>query len=1525
MAGTNFDFGIPYVKPIEGETSSFDEALDFTGLDEQSFDSSLGTDLFLNSSATAGYDLQTALSLDDTMAGTSAWNAHDLDAFTAPGQGQLFGSYQPSYNNLKRSLQLDTQDFPQAKRMESTTTPAAFSPFPTTTSVTGSNSWTVSSQPTPPSMFEMVGLTDEAADLCSMWFTRYAKLPSDLDIESLSNLTGESSEAIRQWFGQMLKQGLAGHDSAYKSQTSLTNPSHRQNLQVQPHQQSFTTEGSTGAQSVLALPECPQERKSTQSAASSPLRGGKKGCSPTNDPELLRRDETKVYQCTRKCGKKYGRKCDWKRNEEESYPSKYWICSLCTDEGVQKVRPCFRRYHFSQHFQNLHSGHDVADYEEKSTVFSDTTFPRKCGFCPHRFVTRQDRIDHIADHFRLDGKCMLDWVDDDEDNNGSDDADDDDRPDSDDFQGPGSWNDHTGGSWGPPGAGPSGGSGFGGGQFDLGNFSQFQVPGYKPSGSRSACNNQELPCDEVGGIEHHDSTYDAQFIADKLSAANGLDRGSPSGLSFASSLDRRSPLSNDEFGDLPLQTGGQSQTIESTGGNGKTVAGNAVSGALDIMIDGILPLPPVPLIPDGPACPPPLPPTSPAPTTATTTATAKRSVLSYSHQFNNPRPCDEGNAKGKCPVAGCGRMFRDLKTHLLTHENERPEKCPITTCEYNMKGFARKYDKNRHTLTHYRSILVCGFCPDTSVEKSFNRVDVFKRHLTSTHGVEQTLLGGNTKKRRLEQSKNRLDSPSGVCSQCLVRFDTAQDLYEHLDGCLLQAIMPGLMTDGLQTRDGSSETQCSLQVVRSRDAVSRFLIAASNTVTDMHKGDNGASSISKLTTSRDDSAPVKGWREIGGLIDEHSSKSQSFLSVKLLGTGGFSTVDEVVHQTTNLRISRKTLKNRNPSALAELKKEVGVLQKLRHPHVIRFLGAYSKDDKVSIMLSPVAETTLSAWLRKCLDDRPTDLEATILKMYGCLSSSVRYLHEQRPIVKHMDIKPQNILVKIGTDGQPHVILSDFGVSSDEQMSDNARLKPLTRQYCAPEVPVGISREQAADIWSLGCVFLEMAMAAFSQFNSHWLKFREEFCGFEGKYYWQNVSSLQTWLSRFVNSATRDSETTMLSTVKDMLSEDPSQRPDAAKLTLIFTPASCCLSWANENVSFPGPLEELNTVGTLVQEDGADCLAQLQVCCNKEHEKDHDPFARARAWLENCSHDHEVCQRQSMDAKTLPTRLLEIQSDGTSVCVVDTQELPGTADDVDYVAISHMWNDKDLTLSSDLLQSVGRQLPTEKLSTAVKDAIVATNRIGHRYLWVDSLCVQQDSEQEKQQECAAMASVFRNAALTINVNEQNHVGCGSLNETGLTWDTRTWARQDRLLSHRLLYLAGEQLYWECNALKASETFPRGLSPLLWEKAHTKQRTSATTTSIENRRQATRDDPAVRRDQQFVREEEDHLRLAPQAGSEALSTGSAAIVSDEDIVVDNGLGCDLESGSVRNTLHVGGGFGSAEVLMESDVVVLEIERV
>lgn len=168
--------------------------------------------------------------------------------------------------------------------------------------------------------------------------------------------------------------------------------------------------------------------------------------------------------------------------------------------------------------------------------------------------------------------------------------------------------------------------------------------------------------------------------------------------------------------------------------------------------------------------------------------------------------------RNRCPYPDCGRVFKDLAAHMLTHMEERPEKCPIETCEYHTKGFARKYDKNRHALTHYKGTMICPFCPGagTAYEKAFNRADVFKRHLTAVHNVEQTppnqrktvvvtgpggtiaaKAGGTGADVAPEGSKN-----GARCSICHAQFATAQEFYEHLDDCVLSVVVPGTPRPG---------------------------------------------------------------------------------------------------------------------------------------------------------------------------------------------------------------------------------------------------------------------------------------------------------------------------------------------------------------------------------------------------------------------------------------------------------------------------------------------------------------------------------------------------------------------------------------------------------------------------------------------------------------------------------------------------------------------------------------------------------
>ncbi|KAK3370144.1 hypothetical protein B0H63DRAFT_308759 [Podospora didyma] len=181
-------------------------------------------------------------------------------------------------------------------------------------------------------------------------------------------------------------------------------------------------------------------------------------------------------------------------------------------------------------------------------------------------------------------------------------------------------------------------------------------------------------------------------------------------------------------------------------------------------------------------------------------AQRRPSLASYHSSYSAEQTHSDGESKEKqrCPHPDCGKAFKDIKAHMLTHQTERPEKCPIATCEYHVKGFARKYDKNRHTLTHYKGTMVCGFCPGSgsAAEKSFNRADVFKRHLTAVHGVEQTppnsrkktaasvSVGGGANKKLTGYAPDA----TGKCSTCSQTFSNAQDFYEHLDDCVLRIV-----------------------------------------------------------------------------------------------------------------------------------------------------------------------------------------------------------------------------------------------------------------------------------------------------------------------------------------------------------------------------------------------------------------------------------------------------------------------------------------------------------------------------------------------------------------------------------------------------------------------------------------------------------------------------------------------------------------------------------------------------------------
>ena len=148
----------------------------------------------------------------------------------------------------------------------------------------------------------------------------------------------------------------------------------------------------------------------------------------------------------------------------------------------------------------------------------------------------------------------------------------------------------------------------------------------------------------------------------------------------------------------------------------------------------------------------------------------------------------------KCPLNTLepfDSKFRDNKSNgSPTLQDLRPEKCSVLTCEYHKTGFARKYDCDRHTLTHYQRTMICCFCSRDSVLEEFTRVDLFKLHLAQVHGVERF---SSSRRRHIpalvaaSSDMVRHGLVAGSCSICSNTFGDAQCFYD-LDDCVIRVI-----------------------------------------------------------------------------------------------------------------------------------------------------------------------------------------------------------------------------------------------------------------------------------------------------------------------------------------------------------------------------------------------------------------------------------------------------------------------------------------------------------------------------------------------------------------------------------------------------------------------------------------------------------------------------------------------------------------------------------------------------------------
>ncbi|KAL1641378.1 hypothetical protein SLS58_006079 [Diplodia intermedia] len=234
-----------------------------------------------------------------------------------------------------------------------------------------------------------------------------------------------------------------------------------------------------------------------------------------------------------------------------------------------------------------------------------------------------------------------------------------------------------------------------------------------------------------------------------------------------------------------------------------------------------------------------------------------------------------------------------------------------------------------------------------------------------------------------------------------------------------------------------------------------------------------------------------------------------------------------------IRLARKRIFFRDKLSREEAADEVSHLQRLNHAHIIRVIGTYvlPAARSVNVLLYPVAEYNLESFLdeiwgkeleaditwtaaqlfSKAAPLSQFQLEAldSLSSFFTCLTNTLAHLHGNAAyVIKHMDIKPSNILVRDmrASSSIPHskrfkVYLSDFGIArsyDSAQAAATASRTAFTRTWAAPEVVANnsadddaaaalVPRGLPADVFSLGCVFAEMTCALAG--SCHWAELR----------------------------------------------------------------------------------------------------------------------------------------------------------------------------------------------------------------------------------------------------------------------------------------------------------------------------------------------------------------------------------------------------------------------------------------------------
>ncbi len=282
-----------------------------------------------------------------------------------------------------------------------------------------------------------------------------------------------------------------------------------------------------------------------------------------------------------------------------------------------------------------------------------------------------------------------------------------------------------------------------------------------------------------------------------------------------------------------------------------------------------------------------------------------------------------------------------------------------------------------------------------------------------------------------------------------------------------------------------------------------------------------------------------------------------------LGSGYYGQVNKIVSKISFKEYALKRIRrkaafgNKSKEAIQDFLAEKDRMKRLTHKHIVSYIGSYTDRRHFGLVMSPVADCDLAVYMKTMCEEANASRRSTLQSFFGCLANALSYLHSQS--IKHKDMKPVNVLVR-----GSNVFITDFGISHDF-LDTTSGATVHTPRYSAPEVAQGCPRNETADIWSLGCVFIEMA-AALRSWDLHVIRnFFSEF-GSGSELYYANPEAVELFLSIWGKSL-EISEKRVLSWIHKMLEPRREDRPTATRLVEMITSDEkalmfcgiCCMS------------------------------------------------------------------------------------------------------------------------------------------------------------------------------------------------------------------------------------------------------------------------------------------------------------------------------------------------------------------------------